>query len=232
MSGVDPERDPRAVEATARALADWISTFPMSGELGAAMAEACDAGAPWPAGVAATAARAAGWRDEETMAWAIGVGALAGALEAARASLEHGSGIAGSEPDSTADGPARELLAADGLIAAAHEALSSLDPERLEVALRAVEEEFGDGGPWRALDVDRPRPGWPWLVAVAVGPAAADPVGPWAEVRAAWRSAYPAGSGEPRPADLETLAGPLALEESARALLRAAAEAASRPAER
>lgn len=130
------EETPRAVEALDRALADWLSSFTAPGGLAGEVADACAAGAAWPAAVAAVAAREAGWAGAEAMAWGIAVGAQAGALEAARRSLADGS---------------TALLAADALVAAAHEALASLPPARLLEALDLLEDALGDGGPWLDL---------------------------------------------------------------------------------
>ncbi|HUP20704.1 MAG TPA: hypothetical protein VM778_12225, partial [Gemmatimonadota bacterium] len=145
--------EPRPVESFAGILADWLSAFTVPQELAGEMADACAAGAPWAAGVAGVAARRAGWREPEAVAWGIAAGAVAGALEAARRSLEPApAGVR------AADGPALSLLAADGLIAAAHEALSSLSPDRLAAAMAALEEALGVGGPWRGLSPHWPRP--------------------------------------------------------------------------
>lgn len=150
---------PRAVETLDAALADWLSTFTAPGELAGEMADACATAAAWPAAVAAVAAREAGWGDVDAMAWGVAVGAQAGAIEAAGRSLAEGPGSMADEAgsagghgtDLAARGPALSLLAADALVAAAHEALSSLDPDRLAAALGALERVFGDGGPWRAI---------------------------------------------------------------------------------
>lgn len=150
---------PRAVEALDRALADWLSTFTVPGELAGEMADACAAGAAWPAAVAAVAAREAGWNDAGAMAWGIAVGAQAGALEAAARSLAAAPADPG-EPPRAADGPARALLASDALVAASHEALSALDPDRLAAALATFARVLGDGGPWRAMATDPPEPAW------------------------------------------------------------------------
>jgi hypothetical protein len=195
---------PAAVDVFAEALAEWLSSFTVPQELAAEMASACSAGAPWAAAIAGTSVRRAGWPEQEALAWGIAIGALAGALEAGRRSLaEGGTMSAGSEgsrrsataPARAADGPALPLLAADGLIAGAHEAISSLDAERLVGALEALDAAFGDGGPWRHLRPDWPRPAWPTVAACALGPAARDdPGGPWEDLAVAWRTAFAAPS--------------------------------------
>ncbi|MDX1660795.1 MAG: hypothetical protein R3326_03300 [Gemmatimonadota bacterium] len=139
---------PRPVEILDRALADWLSAFTVPGELAGEMADACAAGAEWPGAVAAVAAREADWEDAHAMAWGIAVGAQAGALEAARRSLETEAGVNPAERPRPADGPATSLLASDALVAGAHEALSSLSPDRLAEALEMMERVFGGGGPW------------------------------------------------------------------------------------
>lgn len=159
---------PRAVETLDRALADWLSAFTAPAALAGEMADACASGAAWPAAVAAVAAREAGWDDAEAMAWGIAVGAQAGALEAARRSLEAEGGVDGAARP--ADGPAVALLASDALVAAAHEALSSLSPDRFAEALAALERGFGDGGPWRALPDGIGRPAWRSTIPLALAP--------------------------------------------------------------
>lgn len=177
---------PAAVGAFAEGLADWLSSFKVPQELAAEMASACAAGAPWASALAGTSVRRAGWPEREALAWGIAIGALAGALEAGRRSLAKSR-----SRDRAADGPALPLLAADGLIAAAHEALASLEPGRLGDAMEALAAGFGDGGPWRALDAAWPRPAWPVVVAIGLGPAAdQDPEGPWTELADGWRSAF------------------------------------------
>lgn len=232
---------PAAVERLAEALADWLASFTVPAALGAEMAEACAAGSEWVAAIGASAVRRAGWTDAEALAWGIAAGGLAGALEAGRASLAQESADSRSrEAVAAADGPARVLLAADGLIAAAHEALGALAPDRLQAALRAVSGEFGDGGPWRRLSVVLPRPAWAALVPCALAPAAAEqPAGPWAVYEAAWRGTYGRDSGDPPPgppnpggktADPARVAAVLwdhpAADAATRALLRAAAREA------
>ncbi|MGH7544141.1 MAG: hypothetical protein ACREK7_09395, partial [Gemmatimonadota bacterium] len=137
-------------------------------------------------------------------------------------------------------------LAADGLIAAAHETLAALGEERLIMAIDSLQEEFGDGGPWRSLG--RPHdaggmPGaetraWPVFVALALAPAAADrPDGPWADLAAAWRQRYGTRRDddvvEPAPNrdlhdDVDLFRHP-AMDESTASLLEAAAAAALHP---
>jgi len=201
---------PAAVDVFAEALAEWLSSFTVPQELGAEMASACSVGAPWAAAIAGTSVRRAGWPEQEALAWGIAIGALAGALEAGRRSLADGGVSASSEEplDSAraasraADGPALPLLAADGLIAGAHEALASLDAERLAGVFEALDAAFGDGGPWRHLGPDWPRPAWSAVVACGLGPAARDdPAGPWGDLAGAWRDAFSAphaGASESR----------------------------------
>jgi hypothetical protein len=230
---------PAAVDTFAEALASWLSAYTMPQELSAEMASACSAGAPWAAALAGTSVRRAGWPEREALAWGIAIGALAGALEAARRSLEasedrerdateSGSAATGeAKPSRTADGPALPLLASDGLVAGAHEALSALDPARLALAFDALGGTFGDGGPWRHLDQGWPRPAWPSLVSCALTPAAAeDPDGPWNDLAEAWRAAF--GSPGHRPST-PLDAHPAADRDTAE-LLEFAARAASRPA--
>ena len=205
MSSARSAAPPAAVDAFAEALASWLSAFMMPQELSAEMASACSAGSPWAAALAGTSVKRAGWPEREALAWGIAIGALAGALEAARRSLEasderegdaaeSGSAATGdAKPSRTADGPALPLLASDGLIAAAHEALSSLDAPRLGAAFEALAGSFGDGGPWKHLDSGWPRPAWPALVACGLTPAAAeDPDGPWLDLASAWRATFSA----------------------------------------
>ncbi len=180
---------PRVIAALEQALADWLASHTVPQELAAAMTDAC-AGAEWPAGLAAVSARRAGWPENEALAWGIAAGALAGALAAAGASLESPAVVAGGTSAGArgVDGGALPLLAADGLIAGAHEALSSLESERLAAALQALDGALGDGGPW--IDLARgtvPPPAWPALVPAALGPAAdVDRDGPWAALAEAW----------------------------------------------
>lgn len=203
---------PAAVDVFAEALAEWLTSFTVPQELAAEMASVCSAGAPWAAALAGTSVKRAGWPEREALAWGIAIGALAGALEAARRSLaaseepEIDPVASGAEttakgkPARTADGPALPLLASDGLIAGAHEALSSLDPARLGRAFEALADGFGDGGPWRYIDSGWPRPAWPAVVSCGLAPAAAeDPRGPWYDLAKAWHAAFgtpgPAASG-------------------------------------
>ncbi len=233
-------REPDAVRSFAEILADWLASFTMPAPLGAEMADALEAGSSWVGAIASTAVRRAGWSDAESVAWGICVAALSGAFEAARRSLD---GVAGRrDPGATADGPARALLAADGLVAAAHETLAALEEERLLAAIAALEEEFGDGGPWRVLahpggTDDNPDPGagagsptWPGFVPLALAAAAADPSdGPWTDLAAAWRKRYalrPEGGAAEDDEDLFRHPG---ADASTAALLRAAAAAARRP---
>jgi hypothetical protein len=191
---------PAAVESFAEWLAEWLSSFTVPQELAAEMADACAAGAPWAAALAGTSVRRAGWDEHEALAWGIAIGALAGALEAARRSL------AAENETRAADGPALPLLAADGLIAAAHEALASLEPGRLGVAMSALADAFADGGPWRRIEAGWPRPAWPAVVACGLTAAAADdPDGPWWGLAQAWdrEEAGEARWGQPA-ADAET----------------------------
>lgn len=228
---------PAAVDAFAEALASWLSAFTMPQELSAEMASACAVGSPWAAALAGTAVKRVGWPEREALAWGIAIGALAGALEAARRSLETsderenaGSGVAAAADESparTADGPALPLLASDGLIAGAHEALSSLDPARLALAFEALAGAFGDGGPWRHLDSGWPRPAWPALVACGLTPAGAeDPDGPWGDLAQAWRAAFGAPGHEPPDTPLDAHPG---ADRDTVELLEFAVRAASRP---
>lgn len=164
------EARPRAVEVLDRALADWLSAYTVAGELAGEMADACATGAAWPAAVGALAAREAGWADVEAMAWGIAVGAQAGAYEAARRSLESESAVDGAERPRPADGPAATLLASDALVAGAHEALSSLAPERLAEAMAVIEEASRGGGPWLAVPERRAGPAWRAAIPLALAP--------------------------------------------------------------
>ena len=198
MSSARSAAPPAAVDAFAEAIASWLSAFTMPQELSAEMASACSAGAPWAAALAGTSVKRAGWPEREALAWGIAIGALAGALEAARRSFEasdirdsarSGTAASRTEPVRTADGPALPLLASDGLIAGAHEALSSLDATRLALAFEALAGAFGDGGPWKHVGTEWPRPAWPAVVACGLGPAGAeDPDGPWDDLARAWRA--------------------------------------------
>jgi hypothetical protein len=184
---------PAAVDVFAKALADWLSSFTLPQELAGEMASSCSAGAPWAAAIAGTSVRRVGWPEPEALAWGIAIGASAGALEAARRSLEDGKSRFGQPSSGRADGPALPLLAADGLIAAAHEALASLEPGRLVAGLDALGDTFGDGGPWKHLGPGWPRPAWPAVVACGLAPAAAEDLdGPWDDLSNAWRAAFAA----------------------------------------
>lgn len=250
MSPRDPAAngEPEAVRSFAGILADWLASFTMPAPLGAEMADALEAGSDWVGAIASTAVRRAGWPDAESVAWGICVAAISGAFEAARRSLDGPTGR--RDPGATADGPARALLAADGLIAAAHETLAALEEERLLEAIAALEEEFGDGGPWRGLArppdtasaSDSPAgagsPAWPGFVPLALAPAAADSSdGPWTDLAAAWRDRYAVrredGAAGPAPnrdlQDDEDLFRHPVADESTATLLRAAAAAARRP---
>jgi hypothetical protein len=214
---------PAAVEAFAEALADWLSSFTVPQELAAEMAGACSAGAPWAAALAGTSVRRTGWPEREALAWGIAIGACAGALEAARLSLADGATPGEARSARTAEGPALPLLAADGLIAAAHQALASLEPERLVTALKALAGTFADGGPWRHVTATWPRPAWPAVVACGLGPAAADdPEGSWADLAKAWQAAFAA----PEPSADGDLANLPAAEHDTTELFAAAALAA------
>ena len=235
---------PEAVAGFAAILADWLESFTLPAPLGAEMADALEEGSDWVGAIASGAVRRAGWLDAESVAWGICVAALAGAFEAAGRSLDGASGR--RDAGATADGPARALLAADGLIAAAHETLASLDEGRLRAAIEALDEEFGNGGPWRHLAAavstgdaraGGPPSAWPRFVALALAPAAAErPDGPWAGLRAAWKKRH--GQPPEVPAKVpESGAGPAddalfrhsGADASISALLRAAAAAAGAP---
>ena len=234
---------PAAVRVFEQALADWLAAFTSPAELAAEMADACSDGAPWAAAIAGVAARRIGWDDAEAMAWGLCVGGCAGALEAARRSLTEAPAgtlaAVGSVPAAegpapaaegpaprAAEGPALPLLAADGLIAAAHETLGSLPPGRVQAALEALGGAFGDGGPWRSLSADAPGPAWVALVPCALAPAAdAEPEGPWA----AWVDAWSVDGGAAAyvTPDDPTLWDHPAADPDTRALLRSAARAAA-----
>jgi hypothetical protein len=214
---------PAAVDVFAEALAEWLSAFTVPQELAAEMASACSAGAPWAAAIAGTSVRRAGWTEQEALAWGIAIGALAGAMEAGRRSLA--ADATGADPASrAADGPALPLLAADGLIAAAHEALSSLEPARLVACLDALADTFRDGGPWKHLDGSWPRPAWPAVVASGLGPAAAeDPDGAWFHLATEWRTAFAAPQA---PVEEPGLASHQAADDDTNELFALAARAA------
>lgn len=232
---------PPAVRVFEQALADWLSAFTMPQALAAEMVDACADGAPWAAAIAGVAARRAGWPEPEAMAWGLAVGGLAGALEAARRSLPAGENAAAvadatEGPSGTgAAGPALPLLAADGLIAATHEAVGSLEPRHARVALTALAETFASGGPWRALpEIARdptasrqPAAAWTALVPCALWPAAeAEPEGPWGPWERAWEARYGADAA-PEAVDLRELWDHPQADTDTRALLRAAAREAS-----
>lgn len=226
-----------AVERFAGILADWLASYTIAAPLAAEMADALEAGSAWVGAIGAGAVRRAGWPDAESVAWGISVSALAAAHEAAIRSLK-GETAAARDPGSGAEGPARALLAADGLIAAAHETLASLSPERLAAAFVALERAYGDGGPWRLLPAEAVTTGpgasaWPRFVPLALRPAAMErPDGPWADFAAAWErfgDAGPGGDGDPEAAAERALYEHSVADGSTVALLRAAAEAARRP---
>jgi hypothetical protein len=207
---------PAAVRTFEQALADWLASFTAPESLAAEMADACASGAAWAAAIAGVAVRRVDWPDAEAIAWGLCVGGCAGALEAARRSLD----MASAPGAPAASGPARPLLASDGLIAAAHETLGSLPPDGARAALAALAREFGDGGPWRSLTATGSQPAWVALVPCALGPAAeADPAGPWE----AWAEAWRAGSDQPTK-DAALWNHPAADPET-RALLHSAADA-------
>lgn len=213
MSGIDlDDGRPAAVRVFETALADWLASFTMPESLAGEMAEACAGGAAWVAAIAAVAARRAGWSDPEAMAWGLCMGGLAGALEAGGRSVAPAGAEAGPSP-------ALALLAADGLVAAAHEALGSLPPDRAREALAALAAAFADGGAWRAVAEPDPGAAWPDLVPGALELAAREePEGPWedwASAWAEWRAADPRELWDHPRADRET-----------RTLLRVAARAA------
>jgi hypothetical protein len=233
-STADRPGDPEAVERFAGILADWLASYTIPGPLAAEMADALEAGSAWVGAIGAGAVRRAGWPDTEAVAWGIAVSALAAAHEAAALSLE-GEAVA-REPGSGALGPAVALLAADGLIAAAHETLASLAPERLVAAFAALERVYGDGGPWRLLPAEAGRsssgraPAWPRFMPLALYPAAmARPEGPWADLAVAWELSGSDDDGtDPEAAGRARHDHPAA-DGSTGALLRAAAIAAGRP---
>lgn len=227
--------DPEAVQRFAAILADWLASYTTAAPLAGEMADAMEAGSAWVGAIAAGAVRRAGWPDAESVAWGISVSALAAAHEAAIRSLD--GDTQSRDPGAAADGPARALLAADGLIAAAHETLSSLSPERLAAGLAALTRAYGDGGPWRLLpeDVATAGPGkaaWPRLLPLALRPAAMErPNGPWADLAAAWErfrdTGHAVDGGDPEAAEGALYEHPAA-DRSTIALLRAAAGAARR----
>lgn len=228
---------PEAVERFAGILADWLASYTIAAPLAAEMADALEAGSAWVGAIGAGAVRRAGWPDAESVAWGIAVSALAAAHQAAGLSLE--GETEGRESGSGAAGPARALLAADGLIAAAHETLAALGPERLVAAFAALEQVYGDGGPWRRLPAEAAagsrtmggrKEAWPRFVPLALLPAAtARPDGPWADLAAAWeRFDAPVEDGKGPEAVGRGLHDHPAADGSTTALLRAAAIAARR----
>ncbi|HKY61200.1 MAG TPA: hypothetical protein VJP59_09325 [Gemmatimonadota bacterium] len=223
----DRSAHPDAVERFAGILADWLASYTIAAPLAAEMADALEAGSAWVGAIAAGAVRRAGWSDSESVAWGISVSALAAAHVAAIRCLDGAS--EGRAPGSGASGSARALLAADGLIAAAHETLASLPPERLAAAFAALGRTYGDGGPWNLLPAEAAATGpgaaaWPRLVPLALAPAAMErPDGPWAEFAAGWQRLDPEID-----AGRDLYEHPAA-DGSTVALLRAAAQAARPP---
>lgn len=231
-----PPGHPEAVERFAGILADWLASHTIAAPLAAEMADAMEAGSAWVGAIGAGAVRRAGWPDTESVAWGIAVSALAAAHVAALRSLD--GELPTRDPGSGADGPARALLASDGLVAAAHETLASVSPGRLATAFAALEEAYEDGGPWRFLPADAAAPafpGWPRLVPLALGPASRErPDGPWADLAAAWERFGDRGPGgedgsDPARPVQRALYEHRAADGSTTALLRAAAEAAREP---
>ncbi len=209
---------PAAVRVFEGALADWLSSFTAPEALAGEMADVCGEGAAWAAAIAGVSARRVGWGDPEAMAWGLCVGGLAAALEAARRSLAAPGGAAGADTP-PARAAALPLLASDGLVAAAHEALGSLDPARARDALAALAGGFGDGGPWRRLAEDPGAADWPELVPCALAVAAAEePSGPWSSLARAW--------ADRAAADPRELWDHPGADPDTRDLLRAAARAA------
>lgn len=216
---------PPEVDSFAVALSEWLASFTMPESLAGEMADVCSGGAPWPAAIGGTAARRSGWGDAEALIWGIAIGGLAGGLEGVSASLASSVDV-GRTPGTAVDGAAGTLLAADGLVAAAHEALGSLGPDRLEIVMSALAEEFGDGGPWGRLS----RVGgvaWPVIVPLALmPPARTDPQGPWTDYANAWRAVY--GSRDPAEAvgDSNSLWDHPTADDATRALMQAATDEA------
>ncbi len=216
---------PPEVDWFAVALSEWLASFTMPELLAAEMADACSGSAPWPAAIGGSAVRRSGWGDSEALVWGIAIGGLAGSLNGVSASLA--SGVAeGRTPGTAVDGAAGTLLAADALVAAAHEALGSLGPDRLEIVMSALAQEFGDGGPWLRLSRDGGL-AWPAIVPLALVPAArTEPEGPWTEYANAWRAVYdPRSPAEPN-VDLSSLWNHPATDDATRALMRAASDEA------
>ncbi|MEJ2152596.1 MAG: hypothetical protein P8Y29_06550 [Gemmatimonadota bacterium] len=216
---------PPEVDSFAGALSEWLASFTMPESLAGEMANVCSGGAPWPAAIGGSAVRRSGWGDAESLIWGIAVGALAGGLEGASTSLGTGVDV-GRMPGTAVDGAAGTLLAADGLVAAAHEALGSLGPDRLEIVMGALDEEFGDGGPWGRLG----RVGgvaWPVIVPLALMPAArSEPQGPWSEYATAWRSVYGSRGSAGEAGDSSSLWNHPAADDATRALMQAATDQA------
>lgn len=227
--------DPGAVERFASILADWLASYTIAAPLAAEMADALEAGSAWVGAIGAGAVRRVGWPDPESVAWGISVSALAAAHVAAIRSLDGSTQT--RDPGAGADGRARALLAADGLIAAGHETLASLSPERLAVGLAALTREYGDGGPWGLFpaEVATAGPGkaaWPRLLPLALRPAAMErPDGPWADLAKAWErigdTGHASDGGDPKAPERILYEHPAA-DRSTVALLRAAAGAARR----
>ncbi len=216
---------PPEVDSFAVALSEWLTSFTMPESLAGEMANVCSGGAPWPAAIGGSAVRRSGWGDAESLVWGIAVGGLAGGLEGASTSLGTGVDV-GRTPGTAVDGAAGTLLAADGLVAAAHEALGSLSPDRLEIVMSALDEEFGDGGPWGRLGQVGGL-AWPVIVPLALMPAArTDPQGPWTDYANAWRGVY--GSRGPTGAtgDSSSLWNHPAADDATRSLMQAATDEA------
>ena len=216
---------PPEVDSFAVALSEWLASFTMPESLAAEMANVCSGGAPWPAAIGGTAVRRSGWGDAEALVWGVAVGGLAGGLAGASASLASGVD-AGRTPGTAVDGAAGTLLAADGLVAAAHEALGSLGADRLEIVMGALAQEFGDGGPWVKLSRDGGL-AWPVIVPLALMPAAsAKPNGPWIDYANAWRAVYgPRSPAEPT-GDPSSLWDHPGADDVTRTLMRAATDEA------
>jgi hypothetical protein len=216
---------PPEVDSFAVALSEWLASFTMPESLAGEMANVCSGGAPWPAAIGGTAARRSGWGDSESLVWGIAVGGLAGGLEGASTSIASGVDMART-PGTAVDGAAGTLLAADGLVAAAHEALGSLGPDRLEIVMDALDQEFGDGGPWERLG----RVGglaWPVIVPLALMPAAGtDPRGPWNDYANAWGVVYGSRASTKATAESSALWSHPAADDATRGLMQAATDEA------
>ena len=216
---------PPEVDWFAVALSEWLASFAMPESLTAEMADACSGGAPWPAAIGGTAVRRSGWGDTEALVWGVAIGGLAGGLDGVSASLASGVAV-GRTPGTAVDGAAGTLLAADALVAAAHEALGSLGPGRLEIVMSALTQEFGDGGPWVRLSRDGGL-GWPAIVPLALIPAArTEPEGPWTEYANAWRAVYGSRSPAEPTVDSSSLWDHPSTDDATRALMRAASDEA------